>query len=68
MTQDEIIRIYLQVANEFCDGKEWCLFGVSEPLQRFVSLVAEATREKAAQIADEVLGENNVSAAIRSMK
>ena len=33
-----------------------------------VEAAIEATLEKAAKIADEVLGENNVSAAIRSMK
>ena len=37
-------------------------------LQAQINAAIEATKEKAAKIADEVLGENNVSAAIRSMK
>ena len=45
MTRDDIIRIYLQVSDEFCDGKEWCWAGVGEPLQRFAELIAAAERE-----------------------
>ena len=41
MTQDEIIKIYKEVKNKLCDGKEWCWAGVEEPLQLFAKLVAE---------------------------
>ncbi len=41
MTQDEIIKIYKEVKNKLCDGKEWCWAGVGEPLQLFAKLVAE---------------------------
>ena len=41
MTQDEIIKIYKEVKNKLCDGKEWCWAGVGEPLQMFAKLVAE---------------------------
>ena len=39
---DKIIDFYLQVADELCDGKEWCISGVSEPLRRFAALVVAA--------------------------
>ena len=45
MTRDDINRIYIQVSDELCDGKEWCWSGVGEPLQRFAELVAAAERE-----------------------
>jgi hypothetical protein len=40
MTREEIIRIYNQVSDELCGGKEWAWTGVEEPLQRFAALVA----------------------------
>lgn len=43
---DEICDFYIQVANELCDGKEWCCCGIGEPLRRFAELVATA-REQA---------------------
>ncbi len=45
MTREDIIRIYNQVSDELCDGKEWAWTGVEEPLQRFAALVAAAERE-----------------------
>jgi hypothetical protein len=42
---DEIIDFYLQVADELCDDKEWCIGGVGEPLRRFAALVVAAERE-----------------------
>ncbi len=45
MTREDIIRIYNQVSDELCGGKEWAWTGVEEPLQRFAALVAEAERE-----------------------
>jgi hypothetical protein len=39
MTREDIIRIYNQVSDELCGGKEWALTGVEEPLQRFAALV-----------------------------
>lgn len=47
MNRDDIVPLYLQVSAELCDGKEWCLFGVAEPLQRFAELVAEAAKREA---------------------
>lgn len=44
MTREDIIRIYNQVSDELCGGKEWALTGVEEPLQRFAALVAEHER------------------------
>jgi hypothetical protein len=41
---DEIIDLYLQVSKELCDGKEWCISGVGEPLRRFAELVVAADR------------------------
>ena len=55
MTRDEIIRIYLQVSDELCNGTEWCWTGVGEPLQRFAELVAAAEREACAKVAEERL-------------
>ena len=52
MTREDIIRIYNQVSDELCDGKEWAWTGVEEPLQRFAALVAAAEREACAKIAD----------------
>ena len=52
MTKDEIIRIYLQVSDELCNGTEWCWAGVGEPLQRFAELVAAAEREACAEVAE----------------
>lgn len=54
MTRDEIIRIYLQVSDELCGGREWCLTGVGEPMQRFVALVAAAEREACARVCDDL--------------
>jgi hypothetical protein len=45
VTREDIIRIYNQVSDELCDGKEWAWTGVEEPLQRFAALVAAAERE-----------------------
>ena len=45
MTQDEIIKMYLEVSNKLCNGTEWCWAGVGEPLQLFAKLVAEKERE-----------------------
>lgn len=53
MTKDEIIRIYLQVSDELCNGTEWCWTGVGEPLQRFAELVAAAEREACAKLCQE---------------
>jgi hypothetical protein len=49
VTREDIIRIYNQVSDELCDGKEWAWTGVEEPLQRFAALVAEAEREACRQ-------------------
>jgi hypothetical protein len=54
MTRDEIIRIYLQVSDELCEGREWCWMGVDAPLQRFAALVAAAERERAASICEAI--------------
>ena len=55
MTRDDINRIYIQVSDELCDGKEWCWSGVGKPLQRFAELVAAAEREACAKVAEERL-------------
>jgi hypothetical protein len=52
MTQDEIIKMYLEVSNKLCNGTEWCWAGVGEPLQLFTKLVAEKEREACAEIAE----------------
>jgi hypothetical protein len=52
MTREDIIRIYNQVSDELCDGKEWAWTGVEEPLQRFAALVAEAEREACARVCE----------------
>jgi len=52
MTQDEIIKIYKEVKNKLCDGKEWCWAGVEEPLQLFAKLVAEHEREACANVCE----------------
>ena len=44
--------LYLQVADELCDGKEWCWHGTDEPLQRFAALVAAHEREACAKVCD----------------
>ncbi len=46
MTREDIIRIYNQVSDELCDGKEWAWTGVEEPLQRFAALVATTEKQK----------------------
>ena len=45
--------LYLQVADELCDGKEWCWHGTDEPLQRFAALVAAQEREACARLCEE---------------
>ncbi len=45
MNREDIVKIYLQVSDELCDGKEWCWTGAGEPLQRFAKLAAAAERE-----------------------
>jgi len=52
MTQDEIIEMYLEVSNKLCNGTEWCLEGVGEPLQLFAKLVAQHEREACAKMCD----------------
>lgn len=54
MIRDDVIRLYLQVADELAYGKDWG-WGVGEngPLHRFANLVAAAEREACAQICDE---------------
>lgn len=70
MTKDEIIRIYLQVSDELCNGTEWCWAGVGEPLQRFAELVAAAEREACAKVCEEAHwsldDRNEYAAAIRA--
>ena len=61
MTRDDIIRIYMQVSDEFCEGREWCWAGVGEPLQRFAALVAAAEREACAKVCDEIGGRDSDS-------
>ena len=55
---DKIIDFYLQVSGELCDGKEWCIGGVGEPLRRFADLVAAAERKACATLVETLLGEN----------
>jgi hypothetical protein len=52
MTREDIIRIYNQVSDELCGGKEWAWTGVEEPLQRFAALVAAAEREACAKVCE----------------
>ena len=54
MTQDEIIKMYLEVSNKLCSGTEWCWAGVGEPLQLFAKLVAQHEREACAKVCDEL--------------
>ena len=41
MTLLDIGKIYQQVSDELCDGKEWCWTGAGEPLQRFAALIEQ---------------------------
>ena len=50
--KDDIARIYRQVADELCDGREWCWYGLGEPLQRFAQLMAKHEREACAKVCD----------------
>jgi hypothetical protein len=49
---DKIIKFYIQVADELCNGKEWCVSGVDAPLRRFAALVVAAEREACATLAE----------------
>jgi len=53
--------LYLQVADELCDGKEWCWHGTDEPLQRFAALVAAAEREACCSIVHGQCESDNVA-------
>ncbi|NBP02428.1 MAG: hypothetical protein EBU90_20385 [Proteobacteria bacterium] len=45
---DKIIELfYMQVADELCHGREWCVSGVDDPLRRFAELIV---RECIAQV------------------
>ena len=61
MTQDEIIRM----ATEVWGYSEW-KGAALERLDRFAAIVAAHEREACAKVCDAILGENNVSAAIRA--
>ncbi len=50
--EDKVIDFYIQVADELCHGREWCVTGVDDPLRRFAALVAAAEREACAQICE----------------
>jgi hypothetical protein len=63
---DEICDFYMQVANELCDGREWCVAGISEPLRRFAELVAAAEREACAAICVGVSDAKQAAQAIRA--
>lgn len=52
MTHDELSKLYEQVADELCEGKEWCWEGVSSPLRMFANLVAAHERELCAQVVE----------------
>lgn len=54
MTREDLNCIYLQVAAELCNGKEWCWHGVDGPLPRFAALVAAYEREECAVWAESV--------------
>ena len=51
---DDICDFYMQVSEELCDGKEWCLTGIGEPLRRFAALVAAAEREACALACEKI--------------
>ena len=55
---DDICDFYLQVSKELCDGKEWCITGIGEPLRRFAALVAAHEREACAKLCEEFDAEN----------
>ena len=55
--------LYLQVADELCDGKEWCWHGTDEPLQRFAALVAAHEREACAKVCDDLVGDGMMGTA-----
>lgn len=50
--RDVVERYYRQVADELCDGREWCWYGLGEPLQRFAQLMAKHEREACAKMCD----------------
>lgn len=55
MNRDDVIRLYLQVADELTYGKDWG-WGVGEngPLHRFANLVAAAERKACASVCDAI--------------
>jgi hypothetical protein len=53
MTSNQVMKLYEQVSDELCDGKEWCWSGAGEPLQRFAALVAAHEREECAKVCEE---------------
>jgi len=62
MTQDEIIKMYLEVSNKLCNGTEWCWAGVGEPLQLFAKLVAQHEREACAKVCEEYADDSRTGA------
>ena len=41
MNHDDIVRLYKEISDELCDGKEWCLTGIEGPLVRYAELVKQ---------------------------
>jgi hypothetical protein len=54
--EDKVIDFYIQVADELCYGRDWCVTGVDDPLRRFAALIAAAEREACAKVADDYAG------------
>jgi hypothetical protein len=73
MTQDEIIRMAREAGAMF-DHISWVERDLAPVFERFATLVAEATKEKAAKVCEErghcneCGGGNEYAAAIRGMK
>ena len=74
MTDDEMIEMYVQVSEEFCnegDSAEWCFAGVGKHLKLFAKLVAAKEREACAKVCDDMYGNSvhwfpEAAAAIRA--
>jgi hypothetical protein len=63
-----ILETYLQVSHELCEGREWTLHGIGEPLQRFAQLVRAQALDEAAGIAEEELANSNALAAYNTVQ
>jgi hypothetical protein len=63
---DKIIEFYIQVADELCAGRDWCVSGIDDPLRRFAALVAAAERKACAKLAETPMYRHEIAEKIRA--